>query len=218
MKRYLLAVAVLAGLTSAPARADSLPLIEGLRTEYVPGQAFSFTVRIPELLGLSGYRLELVFSTEAPNPRLLAAPSFTPTAGDPSTYVFGPTDQAAFTLDMSGPDVRLTITDSFDAPRDPPTDVTPENGNSFLATVTVTPLAASNGLPSVSGPITISIGGNTSFLISSESGPFDTPGPFTIQQAEPPSGNPVPAPPAVLLLGIGGLALAARARLTRRAA
>lgn len=218
MKRYVLAVAVVVGLSSAPARAETLPLIEGMPTTYTPGQSFTFTVRVPEMLGLSGYRLELVFSAETPNPRILAAPSFTPSASDPSTYVFGTSDQAAFTLDTSGPDVRLVLTDSFAAPRDPPTDVTPGQ-NDFLATVTVTPLAAANGLPAVTGPITISIGAGTSFLFSSESGPFDALEPFVVAEADtPPVGNPVPAPPGLLLLAIGGLALGARTRFARRAA
>lgn len=216
MKRYVLAVAVVVGLSAAPARAETLPLIEGMPTTYTPGVPFTFTLRIPELLGLTGYRLELVFATETPDPRLLASPSFDPPAGN--TYVFGTPDQAAFTLDTSGPDVRLTITDSFDTPRDPPTDVTPGQ-NDFLATITVTPLAAANGLPAVSGPITISIGEGTRFVFSTESGPFDPPEPFTVFEAEtPPVGNPVPAPPGLLLLAIGGLALGARARLARHKA
>lgn len=216
MKRYVLAVAVVAGLSAAPARAETLPLIEGMPATYTAGVPFTFTLRVPELLGLSGYQLELVFATETPDPRLLAAPSFAAPA--PNTYVFGTADQAAFTLDTSGPDVRLTISDSFDTPRDPPTDVTPGQ-NDFLATITVSPLAAENGLPAVSGPITISIGGGTSFLFSTESGPFDAPGPFVVVEAEaPPGGNPVPAPPGLLLLAIGGLALGARGRLARRTA
>ena len=83
MKRMALAVVVLAGL-SAPARAETLPLIEGLPAAYTPGEQFTFTVRVPELIGLIGYRLDLVLTTGA-NSQLLAFPTF-PTDG---SYPFG---------------------------------------------------------------------------------------------------------------------------------
>lgn len=213
MKRAVLAVVAAVGLTAAPARAETLPLIEGMPSTYTPGQPFSFTLRVPELLGLAAYNLELKFGTTVTNPPLLAFA----TPADADRYVFGSTDRLGFgfAIDPNGTEVRLSLIDPFDnlPGRDPGVDVV-AGANDTLATITVSPGVG------LTGPITISVGDATNFQYILESGTFDPPSPFVVQQADtgpPVGGNPVPAPPAALLLGFGAVALLARAKLTRRA-
>jgi hypothetical protein len=215
MTRAVLAVMAAVGLTAGPARAETLPLVEGMPSTYTPGQPFSFTLRVPELLGLTAYNLQLKFGTEVTNPPLLV---FATPAG-PDRYVFGTTERLGFGLetDPNGTEVRFSLIDPLDnlPPREPGVDVV-AGANDTLGTITVSPGVG------LTGPITISIGNTTNFNYLSESGPIDPPGPFVVQQADtgspPVGGNPVPAPPAALLFGIGAVALAARAKLTRRSA
>jgi len=205
MKRTALAVIVLVGLSNAPAQAETVPLIEGLPASYTPGEQFTFAVRVPELIGLLGYRLDLVFTTEA-NSQLLAFPTF-PTDG---SYPFV-TSQAMFELSGFGSSVvTLSISDPANLagpPRDPPADVTP-GVNDFLATITVAP-------GGVTGNINITIADSTVFLLQ-EGGEVRGFGSFDVPQAVP-SGNPVPAPPGVVLLSLGALVFGARSRFARRA-
>ena len=65
MNRLVLALSglVIAASTS-PVRADPLPLIVGLPTEYTPGTPFSFELRGPGLVDFSAYSMELIFQTQ----------------------------------------------------------------------------------------------------------------------------------------------------------
>lgn len=203
MRRMAFAVAALVACC-APARADTLPLIEGVPATYTPGQSFTFTLRVPELVALSNYTLELTLSTEVTDPALTAFP----TVASADRYVF-PTS-ANFGYQFDAPpgtqEVRLTLSDAID-----PDSVNTTSGqNDTLATVTVVPGA------DLTGPITLTVT-RADFSYNTEAANYDPPGSVTIDQGEPTVGNPVPAPPGVVLLGIGGLVLGARARFVRRA-
>jgi hypothetical protein len=193
------AVVALVGCCAAPARADTLPLIEGLPATYTPGEQFTFQLRAPELIGLIGYHLEMTFATDVGPAALLAFPTF-PTDG---TYPFG-TANASFSFNT--PLATLTVSDPPDPspPRDP-ADVTP-GFNDLLATITVAPDAG------LTGTLTISFTSNTIFTLQ-EGDNVQGFGSVQVQQGEPPSGNPVPAPPGVVLFGVGALLVCARARL-----
>ena len=206
MKRMAFAVVVLVGCCAAPARADTLPLIEGVPGTYTPGQLFTFQVRVPVLLDLNKYMVELVFSTGAPDPSLLAFP----TAAAPAPggrYVFPSNGNFAFeyTAEPGSSDVVLTFSDFTS----PPVNTVPGT-NDTLATVTVLPGAGQTG------PITITVGGGTAFDFNTEFGSPPPPEPIVVQQAGGGTGNPVPAPPGAVLLGIGGLLLAGRRAVARR--
>jgi hypothetical protein len=205
MRRIAFAVVALVGFCT-PVQAETLPLIDGVPTTYTPGQPFTFTLHVPSLPDFSSYTLELVFSTTVIDPALLAFPIVAPVG----SYVFPTNANFAFQFDAppGAQEVRLTLSDSV-----PPLGViTVPGANDALATITVVPNAA------LTGPITLSVGSNTQFLYNMEANSYDPPGPIVIAQAEPPSGNPVPAPPGVALLGVGAMLLGLRARFARRAA
>lgn len=206
MRRMAFAMAALVGFCAAPARADTVPLFEGIPATYTPGQPFAFTLRLPEMIGLLSYQLELVFGTAVTNPPLLAFPSFVPPP-DGTSYVFGSADLAgfAFLAPPGATDVRLTLTDPAD-PDEPqgPADVV-AGANDFLATITVAPGA------DLTGPITIGIGNSVFLLLEGE--PPGPPEPVVVAQSDP---NAVPAPAGAVLLGLGALLLGARSRLLRR--
>ena len=200
MRRMAFAVVALVGF-SAPAQAETVPLIEGLPATYTPGQQFTFTLRVPALFDFADYTLELVFATEASDPQFAFA-----TVLPVDRYVFPSTDnfQPPLTV-FEANQVRLTLSDSIGAPG----VITTPGENDTLATITVLPNAE------LRGPITLSIGNSTDFNYNMEEQTFDPPAPVVIEQAPLDGGNPVPAPPGVVLLGIGGLVLGLRARLRR---
>jgi hypothetical protein len=207
MRRMAFAVVALVGFC-APAQAETVPLFEGLPATYTPGQQFTFTLRVPELPEFSSYSLELVFGTEVPNPPLLAFPTVAPS----DRYVFGSSDDFGFALGVApgSPEVRLTLADPFDPTTPPRPGVFVVAGeNDTLATITVAPNAE------LRGPITLTIGNSTEFNYNTEQQTFDPPAPVVIEQGPLDGGNPVPAPPGVVLLGIGGLVFGLRARLRR---
>lgn len=198
MLRIALAALALALCATSPARADTLPLLEGVPGTYSPGTAFTFTVRVPALIDLTSYSLDLVFATEVADPPLFASASAALTAAEGGRYVF-PSNagfQSTLTTFSGGTEILLTLADSG-----PLTNTVPGT-NDTIALVTVTPGA------DFKGPITISLGSDTLVDANFETGtppPFD---PITVNQAggggDP---NPVPAPPGVALFALGALAL-----------
>ena len=117
MKRMAFAVVVLMGWCAAPARADTLPLIQGVPGTYTPGQLFTFEVRVPALLDLNSYMVELVFSTTVTDPSLLASPvAAAPAPG--GRYVFPSNGNFAFqyTADPGSSDVVLSFSDFTSSP------------------------------------------------------------------------------------------------------
>lgn len=200
MIRPALAVLALALSATSPARADTLPLLEGVPGTYSPGTAFTFAVRVPALFDLSSYSVDLVFSTEVADPPLFASASAALTAADGGRYVF-PSNagfQSTLTTFNGGTEILLTLTDSGAL-----TNTVP-GANDALALVTVTPGAT------LTGPIRISLGSDTLFDANFEGGVPAGFEPFMVQQAGDP--NPVPAPPGVALFALGALALLRRAR------
>jgi MYXO-CTERM domain-containing protein len=199
MNRIALAALALALCATSPARADTLPLLEGVPGTYSPGTSFTFTVRVPELFDLASYSLDLVFATDLTDPPLFASATVAPTLANGGRYVFASNAgfQSTLTTFAGGTDVLLTLADSGALANTVP------GANDTLALVTVAPDAT------FTGPITISLGANTLFDANFESGtppPFE---PITVLQAggDP---NPVPAPPGVALFALGALALLRR--------
>lgn len=196
---FAFAVAALGGLCASPARADTLPMFDGVPGTYAPGTPFTFNVTLPLVTDFTGYTLELVFTANT------ASPGLTASAAPASPYPFGST--ANFTTSTDTPtgttEFHLLLSD-FTSP-----GVVASPGDT-LATVTVQTDAA------LRGDITLEIGPATEFQNNLEIH-YSTPGPVVIAQGEP-NTSPVPAPAGVILLGVGGLMLAARSRLTRRVA
>jgi hypothetical protein len=207
MRRMAFAVVALIGWCATPARADTLPLIEGLPGTYVPGQQFTFTLRVPELPDFTSYSLELVFATDVTDPALLAFPTVAPA----DRYVFPTSANFGFQFNAlpGQQEVRLTISDNIGFPG----VFTTPGENDTLATITVNPGAG------LTGPIRLSVGFNTQFDYNMEATFYDPPGNIPpIEQGTASENNPVPAPPGVVLLGLGGLLLGLRTRFIRRTA
>ncbi|MBM3979112.1 MAG: hypothetical protein FJ304_02285 [Planctomycetes bacterium] len=195
MKRMAFAVVALVVSYAAPARADTLPLINDLPASYTPGVAFTFNLRVPALNDFTSYSLELVFTTEPINPPLFASGSAAAT-----NYVYPSSAgfQSTLTTFADANVVVLTIADSTA----PGVAVTP-GANDRLATITVTPGA------DLTGSIQLSIGVDSLFVHSSEDPNYpllaDLP---PITQNDPVA--PVPAPASAALFAVGALALWAR--------
>lgn len=204
MTRTVFALAALLGCCTAPARADTLPLFDGIPGSYTPGTAFTFAVRVPQLTDFTGFNVELVFGTDVQNPPLFVS-AVAPAVAPGGRYVFPSrnTFQSGSQLVVDSPDVTLTFRDSTGSPV-----VTQPGTADTLALVTVRPGAG------LTGPITLSLGAETNFVSNLEDANDGPPQTVVIPQAD--SGpNPVPAPAGALLLGLGGLLLGARNRLAR---
>ncbi len=189
------------------ARAETLPILVDVPTTYTPGTAFSFEVRVPELIDFSAYRLDLLFTTDVTNPPLFAEGvaagtnyAFPSSAGFQSTLTtFNDSNLIQLTIsDLTSPSVNVTRDSN-----------NPTNDNDRLATIIVTPGAE------LRGPISVSIGSDTLFSFNDENTNFTTPEPFTIGQADTGGQNPVPAPASALLLGTGAFILGFRRRIVR---
>ena len=206
MVRMTWIAAALLAATAGVVRADYVPFFAGVPDTYTPGTQFTFSVLVPNIHSFSRYSIELDFETTQVHPTLglSAAPG-------PANYPFPTTanfqSSSPTVLDATG--LSLTISDSTS----PSVNVTP-GVNDLLAVVTVTPGA------DLTGPLTISVDGNSRLLYNTEIRPGDTlPNPVTVDQAAvvvgPPT--PVPAPPGLVALGIGGLALLVRRCVLRPA-
>jgi len=205
MIRTLLAAAALV-CVAGPSHADTLPLV-GVPSGYNPGQSFAFDVYAPGLVGLTDYTLQ--FSVTAgvapvfPDLTVSAAPAAT-------NYPFP--DTSNFTTGQSSsPGVNGPIVLIQDATSGPAGVDTVLGVNDRLATITISP-----GV-NLSGPITITFTLNE--LTTARDVGFDLPPPIIITPNENPTGPtaPVPAPPAAVLAGIGGLCFLARSRFRRTA-
>jgi hypothetical protein len=194
--------AMLAAATTQTARADTVPQLLNVPASYTPGNPFTFEVIAPGgENGFSAFNLDMTFSTNNVNPDLtLSASSAT------SQYVFSGYSTTGFT--SSSTSTSLTASDSL---TNPGTDmITTQTGvNDVLAVVTVSPGT------SFTGPITVSFAGDTSVTYFTEG--FDFPqGPVTIVQGAEVAA-PVPTPAAWISMTIGGLILAARRQMQRKA-
>ncbi|AWM39198.1 hypothetical protein GobsT_25140 [Gemmata obscuriglobus] len=207
MTRIVIALVVLLGSGVASARAETLPLLEGVPATYTPGTSFQFTVRVPVLTDFTEFGVELVFSTDLVNPPLTVVAE--PVAVAPNgPYVFpsNTTFQSIGGGSQGLPETVLRFSDSTAAPV-----VAVPGVNDTLALITVTTGA------NLTGPITLSIGAQTAFSANPETN-YPNPTAVIITQADGPVTNPVPAPAGATLLGLGGLILWARNRFARVAA
>jgi hypothetical protein len=201
------AVVALVGFCTTQLRADTLPIIEGVPGTYTPGQSFTFNVLVPQLPSFGSYNLRLVFDTTVTDPALLTYPTVAAPAPT-GRYVFPSNAGFSFTFDspLGVTNVSLTLSDSTA----PPVLTTVPGVNDMIAQITVVPEAA------LTGPITISVDPSSTFIYDNVEGPrYDPPPPIVVQQSGP--SNPVPAPPGVVLLGIGGLLLGVRSGFRRSA-
>ena len=187
-------------------RADTLPLL-GVPSGYTPGVPVSFDVYAPGLSGLTDYTLQFTVSAGSPpNPPDLSVNATPP--NNLGLYPFPNTSNFNATVGISpgSNSLSVTITDSTSG-----LGVNTLLGvNDHLATIAISP-----GV-NLSGPITVQFTLNE-FTTSRDVG-FDLPPAFVIlQNVDVPPGSPVPAPPALVLLGIAGICLAGRNRWMRAA-
>ncbi len=187
-------------------RADTLPLL-GVPSGYTPGVPVSFDVYAPGLSGLTDYTLQFtVTAGSPPNPPDLSVNATPP--NNLGLYPFPNTSNFNATVGVSpgSNSLNVTITDSTSG-----LGVNTLLGvNDHLATIAISP-----GV-NLSGPITVQFTLNE-FTTSRDVG-FDLPPAFVIlQNVDVPPGSPVPAPPALVLLGIAGICLAGRNRWMRAA-
>jgi hypothetical protein len=192
MTRTTFAVAVLCGLWGAPARADTLPMLDDVPGSDTPGTPFTFNITLPLLTDFTGYTVELGFTA--------SSQGLTPSATPASPYPFGSTAGFTSSVEANGSEVHMFFSDATS-----PGVVT--SPGDTLASVTV------QTDPSLRGPITLEIGPATDVQHNMEDPNYRAPEALTIAQGEPVQG--VPAPAGVMLVGIGGLVLAARRRLAR---
>lgn len=192
-------------LAAGSARADTLPLI-GVPGSYDPGVSFSFDIYAPGLVGLTDYTLQFsVTAGAAPN-----LPDLAVTAAPASTAYPFPDTTNFSASNSASPGVNSFFVTLSDASSGSGVD-TILNVSDHLATITISP-----GV-NLSGPIVIEFTQNE--FTTARDVSFDLPPPIIITPREDPTPptEPVPAPPALVLLGIGGLCLAARNRFRRSA-
>jgi hypothetical protein len=162
---------------------------------------------VPQLPSFSSYNLRLLFDTTVTDPALMSFPAVASPAPS-GRYVFPSHAGFGFSFDapLGATNVSLTLSDSTASPV--PTTVS--GVNDTIAQITVVPGAA------LTGPITISVDPSSTFNYNNTAGPkYDPPPPIVVQQAG--TSNPVPTPPGVVLLAIGGLLLGVRSGLRRSA-
>ena len=192
----ILSAAIVCFVAGNPVRADILPLITPIPTEYTPGVPITFTLTAPGLVDFTGFNVDLIVTTADPNsvPNLtLAAPQ-----PDPAQYPFGATGtyQSSVTPGLQTNQLDLNV--NGNAPPFQSVD-TVAGVNDLLTTVTLTP-----GL-GLTGSIIVEVNPQTDLF--STSGDvryrYSPPPPFEIDLAP----QPVPAPAGWLMLGMGGLIL-----------
>ena len=203
MTRMFFALVALVGCCAGSARAETLPLLDGIPATYTPGTPFQFVVRVPALSDFTAFSVDLIFGTDIPDPPLFVSAQRAAVAPD-GRYVFPTNGTFQWTTSFVGgsSEVVLTFADQTAAPV-----VTQPGLNDALAIVTVRP-----GL-TLTGPLTIAIGSETAFEINAEIN-YPAPEPVSVAQVSGPA-NPVPAPASAALLGFGGLLLGTWHRLRR---
>lgn len=203
MKRFALAAAALVLFGVGSGRAETLPLLV-IPTTYTPGVPVSFEIFAPGLNGLTSYQLDFTVTAGVPTDLPVSGVSASPPTGL-SGYPFPDTTQFALAGDVTGNVRTVTITDGTSGAA-----VNTTAGRDHLATVLITPR------PGFTGPITVEFV-NAEFDTSRDL-TVDLPPAFTISPDTAPPIATVPAPPGVVLLGLGGIGLLAGRRLFARAA
>ena len=204
MIRTALIVSLVLVSAAGTSRADTLPLI-GLPSGYTPGVPISFDVFAPGLSGLTDYTLQFTVTAGLP-PNL---PDLTVSAKAPAGLAGYPFP------DASNFNATVTSVAGVNGFNVAITDATSGAGvntilgtNDRLATVTISPSV------NLSGPITVQFTQND-FTTARDVG-FDLPATVTIDQLPPaPVPDPVPAPPSLVLLALGGLCFVGRQFFTR---
>jgi hypothetical protein len=194
MRRITFAVAMLGALCASPARADTLtlPMFDdaAVPDSYTPGVPFSFKLSLPALSDFTGYTVEVDFTAEVEKPSL----SFSVDRGADYPFPAKPFPlPAAAALDADQTTVHLFFSDSVSSPSDP------ADAPDFV-TINVTAGADV-------GNLSITIGADTAFAVNSETRVLLPQDAYTLS---PRPASSVPAPGGAVLLGVGGLILAAR--------
>ncbi len=199
MNRMVLAV--LLALYAMPAQADTLPLLIEAPTTYTPGQEFTVDVRLPGAVDLTGFSIELLFTTTVLNPDFLVS-----AIAIDGSYPFASTSNFNWSQ-AHDPDTNVEMVTIFTDPDAGPVN-TILGQPDLLGRILITPGA------NVTGPIMISVNDGTLRLdIGGEPVPEIELPILTLEQNE--ANTPVPTPAAWLSLGVGGMILAARRRMNR---
>ena len=193
-------------VTASSARAETLPLITPIPSEYTPGSPLTFTLQAPNLVDVTSFNIDLIVTTGDPT----TAPNLTISAAtpDPSLYAFGPGGSFSSSV-TAGPNLNQLDLNIQGAAALGQSATTGTGGSDLLTTVTLTP-----GL-GFTDSITVSVNGRT--LQFNTDGdilfPFSAPPPFEIDLA------PVPGPTAWVPFGLGAMAIGfTRRRWDRKAA
>lgn len=215
MRTIALALATLA-LTTAPVRADTIPQFFGLDgAPYPPGEyklntPFTFELRAPGLAAFTDFSLELLVETDGVDPGTQLVP-LTVLVERPPTYAFGST--GTFTESQSSTPGNSQLVVSIGGASGGAGVTTVAGANDAVARLTVTPTGG------YGGEIRFTINGATFNALSESGGPIQPPDPVSVFLEDPgtPPTSPVPGPGGVVLMGLGGVLLAARGRALRRA-
>ena len=193
MPKTILAAFTFLVVTTGPARADILPVTSNVPPTYMPGVPFSFEVRAPGLIDLFEFDITLTIETPVSDPAIALTTVVSRPA--PAAYVFGASGEFEATPFDNFGSTALEVSITGLATSGVVNTVAGQNDQ--LALVTVTPNAAFDE------PIAFRLEVNM-FSVNSEL-VFDPLPPFVVNSA-------VPAPAGWVMLGVGGLALAARRR------
>jgi len=196
-------------VTACSARAETLPLITPIPTQYTPGVPLTFTLQAPNLVDVVSFNIDLIVVISSPS--TTSDLSLSASAPDPSLYAFGPDGSFSSSV-SSGPlpnSLDLNIHGSSALGESANTG---SGGSDYLATVTLSPDLG------LTGPVTVSVSRRTlSFMTSGDlQFPATAPAPFTLN---PGGSGAVPAPAALGPFLLGGMAIVfARRRLSRKIA
>lgn len=213
MRTALLALIALVGI-ALPARADTLPLIDGFDGltadgKYVAGQPFSFDLRAPNLHALTSFNIDLIFQTPTANADDQIEISIVP--GVDHVFPGGTFTTTKTTFPVST-DVLWNITGAAAG-----AGVSTVGTDGRLARVTVTTKAGVDP----PGTITFFVEPGT-FAIDflNENGiAYEFPETVVVPLADPTTPNtPVPGPGGAVLLAVGGVVVVGRRWVRRKAA
>jgi len=209
MRQFALAVGLLVTVAAPPAGASTELVITGLpaNNEYVPGSTFSFDLHAPNIADFSNYNIDFDVTTNGAITDSIVSLTVAKSGAGYPDYPFPPPSNFHSSVGLvSSNQLAVHIDDNA-----APVDTRPAGAADFLVRVTVvTAAGATDDIHFAFNPGTFSVGRNEE-LTPDVSPPAD----FTIRVARS-APQPVPAPAAWVMLGLGGAVLAAgRKRFAR---